>query len=393
MNKLVLSLIGLLVMSSIYGQEYAEKTKNESISGQWLFTATPNIANPNWHDQLYIGKGVIGKTVNIHFWNGELPAAYIGYSQTENDFRLVNRTDGSILSIGTGTNGLTWRGDTIWHSGNDGHLSGLNADKIDGIEGSDLAKLNVDHSIRANWSFDNRVIAKQGLTANSYIEVDSYGFNGRFANNYLWFTSRADHPYANIEQKGIGSINFRFEGTDKHIIASNGIKIGAISSTDTPTEALEVNGNASIFGTLLTNELKVVNIVGSNLNLSGNIAANKITLNTNGNTADFVFEEDYNLRSLNEVNAFIEQNKHLPDVPSASEMEEEGVNIAEMNKILLQKVEELTLYIIDKDNEITQLKQHLKNIENNEHNKQNQLEQRLAKIEALLNSSKNHTKF
>ncbi|WP_068473232.1 hypothetical protein [Saccharicrinis aurantiacus] len=81
----------------------------------------------------------------------------------------------------------------------------------------------------------------------------------------------------------------------------------------------------------------------------GTISATEIKVTAQ--TADFVFEEDYNLRSLNEVNAFIEQNKHLPDVPSASKMEEEGVNIAEMNKILLQKVEELTLYIIQQNKE------------------------------------------
>jgi hypothetical protein len=54
----------------------------------------------------------------------------------------------------------------------------------------------------------------------------------------------------------------------------------------------------------------------------------------------------YFLRDLNHVEKFIKEHKHLPDIPSAKEMEAAGVNLAEMNKLLLMKVEELTLYMI-----------------------------------------------
>ncbi|MCL2290276.1 MAG: hypothetical protein FWC34_06155 [Bacteroidetes bacterium] len=72
---------------------------------------------------------------------------------------------------------------------------------------------------------------------------------------------------------------------------------------------------------------------------------------------DFVFENDYELRPLNEVEQFIIENKHLPNVPSAAEVEANGINLGEMNAILLQKVEELTLYIIQMQKEIDELKQ------------------------------------
>jgi small-conductance mechanosensitive channel len=62
--------------------------------------------------------------------------------------------------------------------------------------------------------------------------------------------------------------------------------------------------------------------------------------------ADFVFEKDYKLRSLNEVETFIQENRHLPDIPSEEEVKEEGISIGEMNARLLRKVEELTLYLI-----------------------------------------------
>jgi hypothetical protein len=65
-----------------------------------------------------------------------------------------------------------------------------------------------------------------------------------------------------------------------------------------------------------------------------------------GNWPDFVFEDNYNLPSLTSVENYINENKHLPNVPSAAEVEQNGVDLGEMDKILLQKVEELTLYMI-----------------------------------------------
>lgn len=72
--------------------------------------------------------------------------------------------------------------------------------------------------------------------------------------------------------------------------------------------------------------------------------------------SDFVFDDGYSLRPLGEVERYIDANRHLPEVPSAQEVEENGVDVGEMNKLLLQKVEELTLYIIDLQKQIDELK-------------------------------------
>ena len=64
------------------------------------------------------------------------------------------------------------------------------------------------------------------------------------------------------------------------------------------------------------------------------------------NGADFVFEPDYDLRSLKETKQFIEEHKHLPEIAPAREMEAEGLDLGKMNIKLLQKIEELTLYQI-----------------------------------------------
>lgn len=81
------------------------------------------------------------------------------------------------------------------------------------------------------------------------------------------------------------------------------------------------------------------------LDVAGTIRAEEIKVEAQ--TADFVFEDDYKLKSLTEVEQFIKANNHLPDIPSANQMEKDGIGLAEMNKLLLQKVEELTLYMIE----------------------------------------------
>ena len=75
--------------------------------------------------------------------------------------------------------------------------------------------------------------------------------------------------------------------------------------------------------------------------------------------SDFVFEEDYDLRPLKEVEMFINTNNHLPDVPSESEVLEHGINLGEMDAILLRKIEELTLYTLQQEKMIQALMEQL----------------------------------
>ncbi len=88
---------------------------------------------------------------------------------------------------------------------------------------------------------------------------------------------------------------------------------------------------------------------GSKLTVAGKISAQDITIKADAGGADFVFEKDYALPSLQHVEQFIQQNKHLPEIPSSQEMQENGVQVSEMQTKLLQKIEELTLYIINQD--------------------------------------------
>jgi len=108
-------------------------------------------------------------------------------------------------------------------------------------------------------------------------------------------------------------------------------KIGI--GTDTPDAMLSVNG------TIHTKEVVVDNYVG---------------------LADYVFDKSYRLMPLNKVEEYVKTNNHLPDVPSASEVKNKGMNIGEMQNKLLQKIEELTLYVIEQQKQIEELKNGLK---------------------------------
>jgi hypothetical protein len=93
------------------------------------------------------------------------------------------------------------------------------------------------------------------------------------------------------------------------------------------------------------------------LDVAGTIRANEIIVNTTG--ADFVFADDYQLRPLSEVKTFIQENKHLPEIKSAQEMQENGVGVNELQTQLLQKIEELTLYILQQEERIKALETEL----------------------------------
>jgi hypothetical protein len=106
------------------------------------------------------------------------------------------------------------------------------------------------------------------------------------------------------------------------------------------------NGNV-IIGTNVSN--------GYKLAVEGTIGAREVNVNAL-TWSDYVFAPEYKLPSLTEVERFIKQNNHLPDVPTAKEVEEKGVNVGEMNALLLKKIEEMTLYMIEMRKEIDELK-------------------------------------
>lgn len=95
---------------------------------------------------------------------------------------------------------------------------------------------------------------------------------------------------------------------------------------------------------------------GYKLAVNGSGIFTKLKVKTYGTWPDYVFDPGYKLPSLHEVEEYFTENKHLPDMPSADEIKKEGLDLGEMQKMQMQKIEELTLYIIELRKEIDQLK-------------------------------------
>lgn len=109
------------------------------------------------------------------------------------------------------------------------------------------------------------------------------------------------------------------------------------------------------------NEIMRINING-NTSLQGKFEAKEIKV-TLTPTADFVFEENYNLPNLEEVAKHIKEKKHLPEIASAKVMEKEGVNVGEFQIKLLQKIEELTLYAIKQERQLKDQQEKIQKLE------------------------------
>ena len=121
------------------------------------------------------------------------------------------------------------------------------------------------------------------------------------------------------------------------------------------------------------------------LAVNGNIHAKEVRVDLTG-WPDYVFKKGYDLPSLEEVQNHINEKGHLPNIPSAKEVAENGLELGEMDKLLLEKIEELTLYTLEQEEEIKKLKGQNSKIENleQENKKIVVLEKRLRKLEKLL---------
>ncbi|MDQ0638322.1 hypothetical protein QF042_001887 [Pedobacter sp. W3I1] len=98
------------------------------------------------------------------------------------------------------------------------------------------------------------------------------------------------------------------------------------------------------------------------LAVNGNIRAREIKVEATG-WPDYVFQKDYKISSLADLDRYIKLNKHLPGIPDAQEVKENGIELGEMNKLLLQKIEELTLHLIEKDKTIKGILKRMDEIE------------------------------
>lgn len=143
------------------------------------------------------------------------------------------------------------------------------------------------------------------------------------------------------------SINFH-----RGSAAIDGFMSFSTAANNTPIERMRIDehGNVSI---------GVTNSYGYKLAVAGNMIAEKIKVKLQTNWPDYVFQESYSLPSLKQVESFIKENKHLPGVPTAKETKENGIDLGQNQAVLLEKIEELTLYLIEQNKKMEALQKKL----------------------------------
>ena len=241
--------------------------------------------------------------------------AAIAASQEHSDGDYIGL---AFFTKGTDGSGPFYESMRLTHSGNLGIGTTLPGSKLEVKDGNIWIDSNTNvYSVIDRPSTNRRGSLVFTTNGNSTESIPATGIN--------WSMGMIDS-----DEGGDGSEFFigttTFASSAKFWLESNGNLGLGISN---PSEKLEVNGNALFKGNIESMKVKVTQ--------------------TPGNWPDYVFSSDYNLRPLNELEQFIKQNQHLPEVPSALEIEANGQDLGDIQAVLLKKVEELTLYTIEQE--------------------------------------------
>lgn len=158
------------------------------------------------------------------------------------------------------------------------------------------------------------------------------------------------------------TINFKANSVEKAFIQQTGndLKIGTYTTNDPGRFIVRTNGADRLW----IDSVGYVTIGGKigptlsgpyKLAVKGKIAATDFNVIASGSWPDYVFDPSYKLKTLEETEAFIKSNKHLPNIPAASVVEKEGIALGDMQKRMMEKIEELTLYLIEANKQIKDL--------------------------------------
>jgi len=233
------------------------------------------------------------------------------------------------------------------------------------------AQWAVSPSNSANIYNTNTGLVGIGTSTPTYVLTVSYPTGGGLG---LFTTPAATNSCVSV-QNANGHINLGVgNATPQPYIWSSTGNIFFGNDGQVPTLYINgmLNGNVGI---------NTTNTAGYKFAVNGNAIFTQVVVQPYANWPDYIFNKGYPLRPLSDVAAYIRQNHHLPDVPSAADVEKHGQDLGETQAALLKKVEELTLYLIemkkDKETEMAQIRKVL-----------DQQDKELKKLRALLNSGR-----
>ena len=213
-----------------------------------------------------------------------------------------------------------------------------------------------------------------------------YGNSGGFTENFR-FTGdgklgiKTNAPEAMLHINGIPAtaaataviindqsptIQLQVSGVDKGVLQAAGddIKIGTNFANTTGRVVIRTGGLDRVF---VDNDGNfsigtTTDAPGYIFRVGGKMIAEEIRVKNRAAWPDYVFDPAYRLQTLEQVEQFIQQNKHLPNVPPAAEVQQQGIAIGEMQQKLMEKVEELTLYLIHANKQIKLLQQEVQSL-------------------------------
>jgi hypothetical protein len=144
------------------------------------------------------------------------------------------------------------------------------------------------------------------------------------------------------------SYNANIKALEENTSGYTALTFGTYGGSTAPTEQMRITSQGKVgIGTTIPDQL---------LTVKGTIHSTEVKVDLSVPGPDYVFHPTYRLPTLTEVRVFIEKNRHLSEIPSAAEMAKNGLDLGDMNMKLLKKVEELTLYLIEKDKQVSEQK-------------------------------------
>jgi hypothetical protein len=160
-------------------------------------------------------------------------------------------------------------------------------------------------------------------------------------NSPSWSGTVLNHVGTNVggDRNGIQARNqgtLLFQNVDNGVIATNGQTNIYVTQANSVTAAFYATGS-------------------TRFQVNGDMKANTYWAGNNAHWPDYVFDSAYHLPSLPAIKSYINQHHHLPEVPSAEEVNRDGINLGANQAILLKKIEELTLYVIEQNEKLTAL--------------------------------------
>jgi hypothetical protein len=341
-------------------------TANNTLMGKLVFAHFGNyIANSSFiagvYDKsaFYQGAGMVFHTIS-----GSDIAGLEGIE------RMRISSDGNV---GIGTNNPTEKLSIQAATGNAVNMALRNADgtSLLSLASEGTAQSSISTYYGLTFNANNSPFYSFRLAGNEAFRIDGTGNVGIGA---LAIPQAKLHIVGGVQSQSGPSVIYDKGTADKQFYLSfygDGNSQAFIGQPANVSNRLDLGtGNANITVTLLNGNVGIgTTTPQSKLAVNGTVCATKVRVATTGCWADYVFDKGYKLRSLSEVEQYINQHHHLPEVPAAADVEKNGLDVGDNQATLLKKIEELTLYVIEQNKKLESQQQQIDQLKKEVSNK------------------------